>query len=907
MVSYVIRISDTFVQTGEILHRQMGVVSISRELKPDAFLNLLDIDSGLDLKMHIAPSTAEVGLQELARIAKNDGNFERRNAALRALQKIQAGERIFDVSIYLNVKKRKSRRHIDYDVEELDDAFAAARNAVAESGMVSKPLFATGMKAFNCTLPFFSNELACSRKLTSSAASRFPFLKTKNGFSLEALNALHGMRKIMGKRQPKKTDTIQLQSEVLAHKKNIDALLQSNVLLKWSSVFLKLFSKRSRASASNVSLLHRIITPAFIDNRPSEIRIDDYHEKMLVATDYPDSMEEGWLADLVKVNGKFDFAMHVSPHDSADIETLLTFKLAKMKAEEIAARRALTAQLGQTGQNMDTPDLIRLKAQMADLELTLANIRSGKNKIYDLGLYFVVKDTRRRDLQFNNEVIKRKLNSIKIRSMQLEHRLEQGIKTMLPFCSDRLKSIFKLPTDNVAACFPFTSSFLILDKEESVLLGFNKDTHAPIILDLFGDRMHNFNGLVAAKSGSGKSTFTKLLISRMVLRGARIYVIDPTRMPGFDFSEYAPVCIASGGEVVDLSPESDHSLNLFDLMGFDLDSKLQSLEIIFAKLFGTMNEDQLRVLRKALRLAYASKGIIRGNASTWRREPPVFSDVYSAAKKISQAAASSARARNRMREAGIEVVLQDRAPAEWLQTSLDDYVFGSKAYLNRHSNMNVRSPFIVFDVSGLPENPGQSDTGVRAAFMYAVLTFINKLMTEEEKMGLKKTKKLLVVDEAWRMLGSEAESKYLFNFARVCRKYHLSLILITQSLLDMQDSRVRNAIVQNTDWKLLLRQDTTAIDATAEMVKLTEEEKNLLVSAEKGEGVLLLGGEHIPFKCVFSQEEKSLVTTAPKDLITFEKKLRQLTCSRINKTKRKKETVRELRELQIALTRTNKA
>ncbi|MBI5158698.1 DUF87 domain-containing protein [Candidatus Micrarchaeota archaeon] len=898
-----VQVSDTFVQTGDLLNRQLGIVGVSRELKRNAFPNLFESASSIDFKLSVSPSNADSELSELSQIAKLDADDSRQSAAVRTLQKLQAGERVFEVSAYLNVKRRKSG-DANCDVEELDKTFAAVHNTVAENGMVCKPLFATGLNGFLCTLPFFSNKVQCSRKFTSSAAaSAFPFIKSRNGTSREAFEALQGIQKLSPRKKEEKPDLKILQAQVAAHRQAIDALANSGTLASSVSKLLSFFSfskqgGRQQAKQS-ASLLHTLITPSFIDNKPGEIRIDEYHEKMLVAADYPDSMEEGWLTDLVKLNKKFDFAMHVSPHDAAVIETMLTFKLAKMKAEEISARRHLVSQLGQMGQTLDTPDLIRLKAQISDLEATLANIRSGKNKVYDFGLYFVVKDTRARELQLNNETIRRKLNSIKIRPAQLAHRLEQGIKTMLPFCSDKLKSVFKLPTDNVAACFPFTSSFLVLDSDDSVLLGFNKDTRAPIILDLFGERMHNFNSVIVAKSGSGKSTFTKLLISRLVLRGARVYVIDPTRMPGFDFSEYAPVCLASGGEVIGLSPDSECSLNLFDLMGFDLDSKLQSLEIVFSKLLGQMTDDQMRVLRKALRLAYANKKITHDDATTLAREPPKFSDLYDSAKQI--AFSASKRKKPSKRSAFVDVVPQDKAPAEWLQSSLEEYVFGSRRYLNKHSNINVQSPFIVFDVSGLPENPGQSDSGVRAAYMYAILSFVNKLMMEEEKMGLKKTRKLLVVDEAWRMLASEAESKYLFNFARVCRKYHLSLVLITQSLLDMQDARVRNAIVQNTDWKLFLRQDTTAIDATADMVKLTQEEKNILTTSDKGEGILLLGGEHIPFKSVFSQEEKALVTTAPKDLIAFEQSLKTLANSKSRKKQSKKEALDELRKLQKKL------
>ena len=51
------------------------------------------------------------------------------------------------------------------------------------------------------------------------------------------------------------------------------------------------------------------------------------------------------------------------------------------------------------------------------------------------------------------------------------------------------------------------------------------ENNIPIIKDIF--KLPNPNGLVLAQSGGGKSYFCKLLITRYLLNGTKVMVIDP--------------------------------------------------------------------------------------------------------------------------------------------------------------------------------------------------------------------------------------------------------------------------------------------------------------------------------------------------------------------------------------------
>ena len=92
--------------------------------------------------------------------------------------------------------------------------------------------------------------------------------------------------------------------------------------------------------------------------------------------------------------------------------------------------------------------------------------------------------------------------------------------------------------------------------------------------------------------------------------------------------------------------------------------------------------------------------------------------------------------------------------------------------------------------------------------------------------GDRKTKFMLFVDEAWMILGHSA--KFLSELARTVRKYNGSLITCVQNFNDLQGSDDRRAILENSTWALLLKQDEKGLsafrasDAFKEIIPLIE-------------------------------------------------------------------------------------
>ena len=161
--------------------------------------------------------------------------------------------------------------------------------------------------------------------------------------------------------------------------------------------------------------------------------------------------------------------------------------------------------------------------------------------------------------------------------------------------------------------------------ETGILFGLNKN-NIPIIKDIF--KLNNANGIVLASSGGGKSYFSKLMISRLLVAGTKVLCIDPQR-------EYTELVKHFSGELITLSRTSDTIINPLDLLGHEFDEKKLALLDLFHVMLGGTSEIQKAVLDRALTNIYAAKGIT-SDEKTWKRRPPIMDNLLQELKSMSR-------------------------------------------------------------------------------------------------------------------------------------------------------------------------------------------------------------------------------------------------------------------------------
>ncbi|GAA0535012.1 hypothetical protein GCM10011581_48320 [Saccharopolyspora subtropica] len=126
--------------------------------------------------------------------------------------------------------------------------------------------------------------------------------------------------------------------------------------------------------------------------------------------------------------------------------------------------------------------------------------------------------------------------------------------------------------------------------------------------------------------------------------------------------------------------------------------------------------------------------------------------------------------------------------------------------------------------------------------------------------------RLVVVDEAWLLMRQPAGAEFLFRMAKAARKHWAGLTVATQDAADVLGSDLGKAVVANAATQILLRQAPQAIDEIARAFTLSSGERQFLLTAEQGQGLLSAGTHRAAFHAVASPTEHALVTSNPAEL-----------------------------------------
>jgi conjugal transfer ATP-binding protein TraC len=410
---------------------------------------------------------------------------------------------------------------------------------------------------------------------------------------------------------------------------------------------------------------------------------------------------------------------------------------------------------------------------------------------------------------------------------------ERAFRACLPEGRDELLVYRNLDTSSLVTLFPFTSSTLSM--ERGVMYGVATRSQSQVIVDPFDASLENANMAVFAMAGAGKSYFVKLMALRNLLAGVDFLVIDPE-------DEYRAVCSAADGQYVRLASASAHRLNPFDLpSGHAVDegvdtlaehvaSLLGLLEVMLAEPGGTLHPIERAVLDRALYTTYAAAGITLDPA-THSQAAPLLRDLHATLAEPPGDVAAGLAARLR----------------RYVEGSLAAGLFAGP------TNVELDRHLVVFNIQ-------QLEAELRPLAIHLIAGFVWNRVRRDRRP------RLLVIDEAWSRLRSHEGGAFVSSMARRARKYYLGLVTITQDAADFLRSEHGRAVLVNAAMKLLMKQDPTTVDVVAEAFQLTTDERQYLLGANKGEGLLFARGARLALRVEASPLEHRLATTAPREL-----------------------------------------
>lgn len=396
-------------------------------------------------------------------------------------------------------------------------------------------------------------------------------------------------------------------------------------------------------------------------------------------------------------------------------------------------------------------------------------------------------------------------------------------------------------TSNLAGLYPVVSSGG--PSPFGVLIGFTWSGLAPYVYDAWElcrrNTITNPNAFVFGEIGSGKSALVKSLVWRQAAFGRRSIVIDPK-------GEYEPLVEALGGTLIKLTPGGGRMV--LNPVGFTGGS--MALEVL-AAVTGAALE------RRLTQYELAAVEMALTQAQAVSEAAPTLPDVVAALMNL-DAEVTDAEIRQtpeEVREAAMDAALALR---NLCKGALRGMLDGPTT-----EGINWDAPLIVVDVSDLQ---GQDSLGV---VMAAVLGALTEQLTRTD-LG----QKLLILDEAWRILATEALASWLQSLFKLSRSYGLQNIAVCHRPTDLDAGAdagsglraIISGLLSDTETRVIYAQPEGELRQARELFDLTDTEVEMIGGAfrsggQRGVALWKVGRHSAVVQHVLSDAERALVDT----------------------------------------------
>ena len=562
-----------------------------------------------------------------------------------------------------------------------------------------------------------------------------------------------------------------------------------------------------------IASLTDIIAPSSVEVDFNFIRVGNQYYKTFFVIGYPRFVSSSWLSPLIDFDHSMNISMFCYPASSNDVLSDLRRKIAEMEA-------TISSQ-AEEGKIIDP----KVQAALEDALGLQEQLAKGVERFFQFSLYITLFSDNLADLEESAKRLNSTLSSILLITKMTTLQMEDGFKSTIPLGIDRLYITRNMDTTSLASTFPFTSATLTQDR--GIMYGINEQNGSLIVFDRFS--LENANEVVLGKSGAGKSYLIKLEALRQFMFGTEVIIIDPE-------GEYEALSKTLGGEHVSFTPSAPIKINPFDLSGLyeegenELGLKILSLHGLLRIVMGELEASEDAILDRALVETYRQKGIT-ADPSTQKKQPPLMEDLY-------------------------KVLLgMEDATARGLALRLEKFIKGSlNGIFNQQSNFDITNPFTVFSIKALEEE-------LRPIAMHIILDFVWTRVRKSLK------KRLLILDEAWYIMKYEDSASFVYGIAKRARKYYLALTTATQDVQDFLSTDYGKAVLSNSSIQMLLKQSPTEVDQISKIFYLSEGEKELLLSADVGEGLFFAGQSHVVMKVIAAPFEHTIITSNPQELL----------------------------------------
>lgn len=330
-------------------------------------------------------------------------------------------------------------------------------------------------------------------------------------------------------------------------------------------------------------------------------------------------------------------------------------------------------------------------------------------------------------------------------------------------------------------------------------------------IDFFASQQ-NYNICIDGPQGSGKSALGNYLHLAGLAAGWDIRMIDFGRT-------YEKLNKNIGGQFIEFNKGNDLCLNFFTYINttesVDLESR-ENVKVIDVDEFDTLVPIVGLMMGISLRNIYKLK-------NTSEKEKMWLSTISTFVRKALVIAYEMAQENAGMREVGkaLESMRNQYLESdprkhhesinaiEYMVNGLEAYTSVDGAfyrYYNGTNNINIKSKYLIAELDDISDSPLLPVVAMGLLQRMAQEAFIEYLKD-------KKTARLVGVDEAWKVLGSQIFSEFLEDFARRIRKYKGITLIITQTISEFNQSDAARVIYNTASFKISLPKPNDMVEA----------------------------------------------------------------------------------------------
>jgi type IV secretory pathway VirB4 component len=361
-------------------------------------------------------------------------------------------------------------------------------------------------------------------------------------------------------------------------------------------------------------------------------------------------------------------------------------------------------------------------------------ISQDGTKLYTVKLVATIFGDSRDELKKNENLLKN-ITSKYFVMKPLAFQQEMGFNTSLPIGISSVLNDSLMTSDSVEALIPF--SVQEVQEPGGMYYGLNAISNNMIIYN----RMLEANPAMAilGMPGGGKSFATKREIVNALLNSDdEIYVVDPER-------EYVKFAEALGGTVVKLALGSKKHINLLDLDITVNEKDDEQIDPVKAKSDFIQSVLELMLGSQSLSsysLTSVEKSII--DTSVQHVYEPYIKHLKEIGKTFDADTVPT------LEDLYKDISLQESYEAQQLAIGLERFVNGSSDIFAKKTNIDMKSRFVVFDVSRIE--------GLKSVGLHICFDHIWNRMIENYKQH-KLTR--IYIDEFHNLMTSESSAAYI--------------------------------------------------------------------------------------------------------------------------------------------------